>query len=298
MFVYLMFFIFEISAGVTEFPCKFPCPWRNKTFKIYNTDGRNVFDFSFSGDGQTNNITLFGSLLQQQQCYQITERFIITRNKDSDSFQCYGIFYDIESPLKFPFETKGSVELRNQTGELADTCAVCRGDGGVSEAVALGAEPTSPPVKSVACNLPSTCTPGTGTVCNMSDNIPQGCPVATTESPTTTTEQTTTITEATTTITEPTTTITEPTTTITEPTTTITEPTTTITEPTTTITEPTTTITEPTTTITEATTTITEPTTTITEPTTTITEPTTTITEPTTTITEPTTTITEPTTNN
>ncbi|CAG2220548.1 unnamed protein product [Mytilus edulis] len=182
------------------------------------------------------------------------------KNLDSHSYQCYVIFYDIENPLKFTFETKALVPYPNQSGEFEDICTVCGGDGGISEAVASGAEQTSPPVTSVPCNLPSTCTSGTGTLCAMSDIIP-GSAVATTESPTTKTEQISTVTEATTTRTEPTTKLTGPTTTLTEPTT-ITESTTTLTEPTTTITEATTTLTEPTTTITEPTTTITEATTT------------------------------------
>ncbi|VDH94646.1 uncharacterized protein LOC143082016 [Mytilus galloprovincialis] len=217
MFLYLMFFIFEISAGATEFPCKFPSPWRNKLFKLY-TSGFNP-DFIFSADGLTNNITFHGSLVVQQQCYQITERFIIARNYVTHNYQCYVIFYDIENPLKFTFETKALVQYPNQSGEFEDICTVCGGDGGISEAVASGAVQTSPSVTSVPCNLPSTCTSGTGTLCAMSDIIP-GSAVATTESPTSKTEQISTVTEATTTRTEPTTTITEPTTTLTESTTT------------------------------------------------------------------------------
>ncbi|XP_071181605.1 probable endochitinase [Mytilus edulis] len=73
--------------------------------------------------------------------------------------------------------------------------------GTLYEAVALGAEPTSPPIakKSIACFVPSTCTSASSTFCNMTDIIPRGCQVTTTESPTTTTEQTTTVTESTTT---------------------------------------------------------------------------------------------------
>ncbi|XP_052070490.1 uncharacterized protein LOC127709174 isoform X3 [Mytilus californianus] len=202
MLVYLMFFIFEISAGMTEFPCKFPCPWRNKSFQIYNFKRIYGARFSFSGDGQTA-ILVDSSGRAQLQCYQITERFLIVRKKDTDIVQCYSIFYDLESPLKFQFEQGGASQtFNNQAGELTDICDICV-PGRVLEAVVSGSNPTSPPVSSLACNRPSTCTSPPGTACNMNDIIPQGCPVTTTESPTTTTEQTTTRTEARTT-TEPT----------------------------------------------------------------------------------------------
>ncbi|CAC5358645.1 unnamed protein product [Mytilus coruscus] len=181
------------NPSVTEFPCKFPCPWRNKTFEVYNKDGNNAADLSFSGDGQIFTLSYDFETIKQQ-CYQITERFLIVREKDTDYFQCLAIFYDIESPLKFQYEAGETITLNNQTGKLTDLCGIC-GEGFVYEAVA-------PPI-SVPCNRPSTCTSPPGTACDTSDIIPQDCIETTTESPTTTTEQTTTITEATTT-TEPT----------------------------------------------------------------------------------------------
>ncbi|CAG2238432.1 unnamed protein product [Mytilus edulis] len=173
---------------------KFPCPWRNKTFKIYDKDGNSDFEFSFSGDGQTNNYSLalsaFSLVLHQNRCYQITERFIITRVKDTDDFECFGIFYDIDSPLKFQYQTAKLNSFDNSTEELTDIqlCDICPGK--LSEIYEAHSR------NIYACNLPSTCTSGTSTLCNMNDIIPRGCAVTTTESPTTTTEQTTTTSEA------------------------------------------------------------------------------------------------------
>ncbi|CAC5394237.1 unnamed protein product [Mytilus coruscus] len=174
---------------MTEFPCKYPCPWRNKTFLVYENGQSYDNNWKFSSDGQT---SFFNE--EELPCYQITERFLIFRLVSTDIFNCYTIFYDTESPLKFQFTQGESITLTNQTGELTDLCGTCgEGNDNVYEAVA-------PPVNSVPCNKPSTCTSRPWVVCNMSDIIPkEDCPVATTESPTTTTEQTTTITETTTT---------------------------------------------------------------------------------------------------
>ncbi|CAC5360866.1 unnamed protein product [Mytilus coruscus] len=170
-------------------------------------------------------------------------------------FQCFSIFYDIASPRKFQFQDSGEKFLQNQIVEFTDICGICD-QGTIYEAVVSGSPSTLPAVNSLACDIPSTCTPPPGIPCNMNDTIPKGCLVTTTEIPTTTTDPTTTTTEPTTTTPEPTTT--KPTTTTTEPTTTTHEPTTTTTEPTTTTPEPT--ATKPITTTTEPTTTTTEPT--------------------------------------
>ncbi|XP_052071612.1 uncharacterized protein LOC127709948 [Mytilus californianus] len=130
MLVYLMFFILEISAGMTEFPCKYPCSWRNKTFIVYE-DGQTSSVWEFSSDGQTSILNNFHILL----CYQITERFLILREKGSEKFLCYPIFYDIASPLKFQYAAGVGITINNQTGELTDLCGIC-GEGDVYEAVA------------------------------------------------------------------------------------------------------------------------------------------------------------------
>ncbi|XP_071133280.1 uncharacterized protein [Mytilus edulis] len=199
MLVCLLFFMFEISAGITEFPCKFPCEWRNKTFNI------NGGTWKFSSDGET---SIYGGSVILR-CHQITERFLIVRMKQEiDDYVCFTIFYDIGSPVKFKFLLERKGDFTNHTGEFTDICVICgandvagEGSTGVVEAVESGTPATLPPVNSVPCTIPSTCTsPPTGILCDASDIIPRGnCPDTTTESPDTTTEQTTTITEATTT---------------------------------------------------------------------------------------------------
>ncbi|CAC5394235.1 unnamed protein product [Mytilus coruscus] len=88
------------------------------------------------GDGQPNTITVNAASVftYQQECYQITERFLITREKDTDKFQCLAIFYDIESPLKFQYEAGETITLNSQTGELTELCGICT-EGFVYEAV-------------------------------------------------------------------------------------------------------------------------------------------------------------------
>lgn len=58
---------------MTEFPCKFPCPWRNKTFDVFE-NGAVQKKWKFNSDGQ-NSIYDFTRYM----CYQITERFLIMR---------------------------------------------------------------------------------------------------------------------------------------------------------------------------------------------------------------------------
>lgn len=67
----LMNYLFNIP-GMTEFPCSFPCPWRNKTFNVYK-NGTKITDMKFGSDGQSH-INVIGL---PSQCYQITERFLI-----------------------------------------------------------------------------------------------------------------------------------------------------------------------------------------------------------------------------
>ncbi|VDH98968.1 Hypothetical predicted protein [Mytilus galloprovincialis] len=151
--IYLMLFIYDFSAGMTEFPCKYPCPWRNKTFIVYQ-DGDTFLTWKFDNDGET---SMFGPI--RYLCHQITERFLIMRVAGNDFFRCVSIFYDIGSPLKFPFQYKVS-----------------------------GSPPTSPAVNSLPCDMPSTCTRTTGIPCSKNDTIPKGCLVTTTEPIKTTTE--------------------------------------------------------------------------------------------------------------
>ncbi|XP_076079025.1 uncharacterized protein LOC143049177 isoform X3 [Mytilus galloprovincialis] len=138
--IYFIFVLIEVCAGVTEFPCQFPCQWRNKTFHRFETTFEEAW--TFSADGKT---SMLGDSEGRQNfsCYQITERFLILRLKDRDFFKCFPIFYDPSIPL----EIKA---------------------GGW----------TTPLPLSLDCNRPSSCSPP-GVVCNMSDTIPKTCPPTT-----------------------------------------------------------------------------------------------------------------------
>ncbi|VDH98969.1 Hypothetical predicted protein [Mytilus galloprovincialis] len=179
--IYLMLFIYDFSAGMTEFPCKYPCPWRNKTFIVYQ-DGDTFLTWKFDNDGET---SMFGPI--RYLCHQITERFLIMRVAGNDFFRCVSIFYDIGSPLKFPFQYKDKY-LKNQIGDIKDVCEACVPPMHIYEAVVSGSPPTSPAVNSLPCDMPSTCTRTTGIPCSKNDTIPKGCLVTTTEPIKTTTE--------------------------------------------------------------------------------------------------------------
>ncbi|VDI39581.1 Hypothetical predicted protein, partial [Mytilus galloprovincialis] len=106
--------------------------------------------------------------------------------------------------------------LQNQIVEFTDLCEICD-QGTLYEAVVSGSPYTCNTCRNspLACDIPSTCTSPRGIPCNMTDIIPKGCPVTTTEPTTLTTEPTTLTTEPT--KTQLTETTTEPTTTTNEP---------------------------------------------------------------------------------
>ncbi|XP_063404397.1 uncharacterized protein LOC134687868 [Mytilus trossulus] len=181
--IYLMFSIFEFSAGITEFPCQFPCPWHNKTFDSYwSSSVKTPITWRFNTDGQTyisSDSRDVGQYIHK--CYQITERFLIVRDGDSQSFRCYPIYYNPEVPLEFLMGGGNSFVSINQTGEFTDLCEFCKEPRYTRIHSATG--PPSNSTLSLNCTRPSACSPP-GKVCNTSDTIPKACP--TTATPTTT----------------------------------------------------------------------------------------------------------------
>ncbi|XP_071142561.1 uncharacterized protein [Mytilus edulis] len=173
---------------MTEFPCHFPCPWHNKTFTFYFSGEAAGRTWEFYADGQT-------SLMSDEppyilyKCYQITERFLIVREGDSDDFRCFPIYYDPEIPLEFIMGGWNGFRFTNHTGEFTNLCDFCKEPRFIQALSATG--PPSISTLSLNCTRPSTCSPPGG-VCDKSDTISKACP--TTTVPTTTTADPTTTT--------------------------------------------------------------------------------------------------------
>ncbi|VDI46937.1 uncharacterized protein LOC143049177 isoform X1 [Mytilus galloprovincialis] len=178
--IYFIFVLIEVCAGVTEFPCQFPCQWRNKTFHRFETTFEEAW--TFSADGKT---SMLGDSEGRQNfsCYQITERFLILRLKDRDFFKCFPIFYDPSIPLEIKAGGWNNFYSTNKTGAFTDLCPFCKVPDWLFLWTADPGPPSTPLPLSLDCNRPSSCSPP-GVVCNMSDTIPKTCPPTT--EPTTT----------------------------------------------------------------------------------------------------------------
>ncbi|XP_076079033.1 uncharacterized protein LOC143049185 isoform X2 [Mytilus galloprovincialis] len=180
--IYFMFSLFEFSAGMTEFPCSFPCPWHNQTFREYSS---RFYEWMFNADGRTS--TLYSDIgdIYNIRCHQITERFLIVREEGTDNFRCLSINYNPETPLEFIMEGWNEFTSANQTTAFTDLCAFCKEpDYPFSWTIA------TPLPASVGCNRPSSCSPP-GEVCSSSKTIPKACPTTTASPPTTTDPKTT-----------------------------------------------------------------------------------------------------------
>ncbi|XP_071133263.1 uncharacterized protein [Mytilus edulis] len=210
MRISLMLIILEVSAGMTEYPCTFPCAWHGQTFDIYLV-GKFRNTWMFNSDGETSVVTEETNDTVTYRCHQITERFLILREEGSDIFICLQIIYDLAKLLEFKL-----------------------GDSKTSLNVSGSPKP-SQLILSLGCYKPSTCS--SPLACNMNDIIPQKCPITTTENLTTTVKQTTTVPENLTTTVKQTTTVPENLTTTVKQTTTVPENLTTTAKQTTTVPE-------------------------------------------------------------
>ncbi|XP_071133262.1 uncharacterized protein [Mytilus edulis] len=240
MRISLMLIILEVSAGMTEYPCTFPCAWHGQTFDIYLV-GKFRNTWMFNSDGETSVVTEETNDTVTYRCHQITERFLILREEGSDIFICLQIIYDLAKLLEFKLgDSKTSLNasphiLVNQTGEITNICGICGNTGGAGNAVVSGSPKPSQLILSLGCYKPSTCS--SPLACNMNDIIPQKCPITTTENLTTTVKQTTTVPENLTTTVKQTTTVPENLTTTVKQTTTVPENLTTTAKQTTTVPE-------------------------------------------------------------
>ncbi|CAG2231891.1 unnamed protein product [Mytilus edulis] len=179
--IYFMFSLFEFSAGMTEFPCYFPCPWHNQTFR----DSMDFYYWTFNADGRTSILgDSEGSFIFR--CHQITERFLILREEGTNYFRCFPINYHPDIPLEFISGGWNVFSSVHHTTAFTDLCAFCK----VPDFVIFWTVATPLPL-SLGCNRPSSCAPP-GEVCNTSDTIPKACPTTTASPPTTTTDPKTT----------------------------------------------------------------------------------------------------------
>ncbi|XP_071135040.1 uncharacterized protein [Mytilus edulis] len=184
--IYLMFSILEFSAGMTEYPCYFPCPWHNQTFGDYNHNFSETW--TFNADGRTSTILIETRL--NFICHQITEKFLILRLEGTDSFRCFSINYNPDIPLEFVMGGWNSFRSVNQTTAFTDLCEFCEVPDFTFLWTVGRTPPSTPLPPSLGCNRPSSCSPP-GEVCDSSETIPKACPITTSSPPTTTNTKTT-----------------------------------------------------------------------------------------------------------
>ncbi|VDI11821.1 Hypothetical predicted protein [Mytilus galloprovincialis] len=81
--------------------CKFPCPWRGKTFDFWEIgNSTSGFYAKFSKDGRTIWWSFKGG--RTDECYQILDGFLVIRIKGEDKWACFKIQYDkTKSPTTF-----------------------------------------------------------------------------------------------------------------------------------------------------------------------------------------------------
>ncbi|VDI07882.1 Hypothetical predicted protein [Mytilus galloprovincialis] len=173
---------FYTVFGNTEFPCRFPCPWRSKTFDLYNIslldEGTPFLNWTVDASGKSG---VFPNGVEFE-CYQITDRFIIFRYRGTDIFFCSPIFYDgSKNPVTFTLNDGTDFERENKKGKFADICDLCSNP---STLKIVFVESGTPPPKeaSVDCNLPRECKryytykncPACD-VCKTEGNVPKAC---------------------------------------------------------------------------------------------------------------------------
>ncbi|XP_063446562.1 uncharacterized protein LOC134726094 [Mytilus trossulus] len=125
--IYLTFYLHVFSAGQSEFPCTFPCGFRNKTFDLYQDvirAGSSFATWTFNADGSA--ATFFGSSVN---CFQISEQFLILSIENSLKFLCFPIFYTA-GQSNFTFVIRGNLnskEYENVSSAFnqSQVCEVC-----------------------------------------------------------------------------------------------------------------------------------------------------------------------------
>ncbi|XP_063446565.1 uncharacterized protein LOC134726098 [Mytilus trossulus] len=192
--IFLTFYLHVFSAGQSEFPCTFPCSFRNKTFDLYQDliNAESPFTtWTFNADGSA--ATVFGDSVN---CFQVSEQFLIIRVENSSIFLCFPIFYTA-GQSNFTFVLRGNLnakEFENVSSALnqSQLCEVCGVNNANTVTVVAIEQPSSYPdsVTPAVCQVPSFCPSNIMTSCPEEGSIPTECSGVTTNSPTTVTTDT------------------------------------------------------------------------------------------------------------
>ncbi|VDI57984.1 Hypothetical predicted protein [Mytilus galloprovincialis] len=103
--------------------CKFPCPWRGKTFDFWEI-GKSKSEIygKFSKDGRR----IKWSFGRTDECYQILDGFIVFRLKGEDNWFCVKIQYDrTKSPTTFRLHNGlvGDFPGKKDAFKICEVCA-------------------------------------------------------------------------------------------------------------------------------------------------------------------------------
>ncbi|CAG2205628.1 TFPI [Mytilus edulis] len=92
LFVFVVVEAYYYDRGRTP-SCKFPCPWRGKTFDFWEIgNSTSGFYGKFSKDGRTIWWSFNGG--RTDECYQILDGFLVLRIKGEDNWFCVKTQYD------------------------------------------------------------------------------------------------------------------------------------------------------------------------------------------------------------
>ncbi|XP_076105899.1 uncharacterized protein LOC143074236 [Mytilus galloprovincialis] len=169
-----------VVGGKTEFPCKFPDEWVDKTFVLYEGSPPALSAFwTFESDGIT--LTTEGA---PTTCYQITDQFYVIRDH-AGKFECFTIDFT-PAENNFTVGDKGNARVINPLPSgafnetvLCNLCSEATTKYLIAIAQPVDAQPTD--IIPIECDVPYFCTSGTGNKCAE--------PLTTTKTPMTTTEK-------------------------------------------------------------------------------------------------------------
>ncbi|VDI12605.1 Hypothetical predicted protein [Mytilus galloprovincialis] len=104
--------------------CKFPCPWRGKTFDFWEIGkSKSEFYAKFSKDGRR----ITWSFGRTEECYQILDGFLVIRTKGEDKWACFKIQYDkTKRPTTFRLHNGSPKQSRKFGCNIPKGCECCK----------------------------------------------------------------------------------------------------------------------------------------------------------------------------